>query len=298
MTSLERATEVAEAIARGNFSLDYVATSSEDTRLATAMNQMTSRLKAVVQQMNIIAQGRYDLDFVPIDDGDEMGIAVRDMTEMLREMSIENKKLAWIKSGQAELSVITRGDRETGDLGKNIISFLARYINALVGNIYQVDMNKGDSLQLIGSFALPRANNDRTCVEFGEGLVGQCALEKELIIFNDVPEGYLTIQSSLGETAPRHIVVVPFLIEKEVKGVLELGSLDAFDETKIELLRQVSEHIAIALKSAQNSHKMKYLLAESKQQSEELQVQQEELRRSNEELELQTKRTQSKSGLC
>ena len=33
----------------------------------------------------------------------------------------------------------------------------------------------------------------------GQGLVGQCALEKQRILVTDVPEDYIQISSSLGE---------------------------------------------------------------------------------------------------
>ena len=86
-----------------------------------------------------------------------------------------------------------------------------------------------------------------------------------------------------------------FLYEGEVKGVIELGSLDQFTERQLGFLDQVGESMAIAVHSAQSREQTKTLLEESQSQAEELQSQQEELlsqqeelRTANEELEEKT----------
>lgn len=259
-SSLDRINQILRSIAVGDFSKSYDALCAEDAPLKATIDQIINNLKAAVKHINLIAQGRYDIDFAPQNDRDELGHAISDMTEILREMSNENKKSAWIKSGQAELANIMRGDQNCHDLAKNILSFLARYINALTGTIYQVSIDQEDVLELVGSFALHEINPNQRRIKFGQGLVGQCAIEKEQLYFNDVPDYYLTINSSLGEIVPRHIIIIPFLIKKDIVGVMELGAIDAFDSTKMELLRQVSENIAIALKSSQDSEKLQILL--------------------------------------
>lgn len=287
---LDKITNVAESIAIGDFSQGYKMAGEQDKRLSVAVNQMTDNLREVVKQTKMIAQGRYDIEFTPMSEKDELGKAVSEMTKTLREMSIENKKSGWIKTGQAELSNIIRGDQDLRELGKNVISFLAKYLGALVGTIYQVDLMTEKTLELIGSYAYHRRKGDRSKIRFGEGLIGQAALEKEIVIFSNVPEDYTSISSSLGEILPRNIIIVPLQIENEIIGVIELGTHELFDNTKMELLRQVSENIAIAIKSSQNSDKMKRLLDESKRQSEILQTQQEELKCTNEELQAQQER--------
>lgn len=261
---IAQASAALELIARGQFSSEYKPRGQEDAHLADVINSITKNLRAVVKHVNLVAQGRYDVDFILSSVDDELGLALNDMTAMLREMSQENKKSAWIKSGQAELSNIIRGDQDSCDLGKNILSFLARYINALVGTIYRVSLVSDNTLELIGSFALQKSDKQKEKIRYGEGLAGQCVMEKEQMVFSDLPSHYLTIGSSLGQISPRHIIVTPFLIDSEVMGVMELGTLEEIDQTKLELLRQVSENIAIALRSSQNSERLKALLGEKR----------------------------------
>lgn len=247
-----------KAIALGKTSIDTL--SIHDPRIHDALSELSGTIKKVIKHVNFVAQGRYDMDYAPINDHDELGYALHDMTEMLRDISRENSKAAWIKSGQAELLNIVRADQSSHELGTGVLSFLVRYTNSLMGTLYQVNMDVPHVLNLIGTFAVREGARERETIRFGEGLVGQCAEEREQIVFSDVPSGYMTIGTSLGDVEPKFIIVTPFLIEDDVVGVMELGSVEPFDHTKRELLRQVSRNIAIALKSSQQSEKLKAIL--------------------------------------
>ena len=80
-------------------------------------------------------------------------------------------------------------------------------------------------MKLLASYAYrERRDGRRRTSRSGEGLVGQCALEKERILLTDVPSDYIKINSGLGEATPLSIVVLPVLFEGEVKAVIELAS--------------------------------------------------------------------------
>ena len=74
----------------------------------------------------------------------------------------------------------------------------------------------------------------------GEGLVGQCAFEKERIILTNVPGNYIKISSGLGKAKPANLIVLPVLFENKCKAVIELASLDAFSETHLDFLKPVN----------------------------------------------------------
>ena len=112
-------------------------------------------------------------------------------------------------------------------------------------------------------------------------MVGQAALQRKHIILTDVPDDYTAVSSGLGETPPRHILVWPIVHEDEVKAVIELGALEAFQDRGLDLLNQVTENIAIALEVAQSRRRLQDLLEQSRAQSESLQAREEELKSSN-----------------
>ncbi|MDI6790397.1 MAG: response regulator [Thermodesulfobacteriota bacterium] len=196
------------------------------------------------------------------------------------------EKQIWRRTGRIELNDRMRGEQDIETLGRNIIGYLANYLNAQVGAIYLADGN--NLLRLIAGYAYNGRTDGSKEFEFGEGLVGQAALEKEPMVITQVPDDYMYISSGLGEAIPRNILVKSFLYEGHIKGVIELASFHVFTDTQLDFLNQVEESIAIAFHTAQSRFRMQELLEETQQQAEELQHQQEKLRETNEELEEQT----------
>ncbi|MFW5635082.1 MAG: hypothetical protein ACOC3A_00340, partial [Thermodesulfobacteriota bacterium] len=71
--------------------------------------------------------------------------------------------------------------------------------------------NGNQVLELTAAYALTRRKGIANRFNFGEGMVGQAALEKEPILVTRVPADYIQIDSGLGAGTPRNIAVVPFL---------------------------------------------------------------------------------------
>lgn len=188
----------------------------------------------------------------------------------------------WLLSGNAELNDQTQGEKEVEDLTRDIIAQLATYLKASVGTIY---IKHEDQLVFAAGYAYEP--KDMPPLKFGQSLVGQAALEKKPIVLNQVPDDYIKINSGLGNSKPKHLLVYPFIFSGHVKGVIELGSVHEFSPLDLQFLNLVSENIGIAVNSSQSRTLLKELLEETQVQSEELQSQQEELRQVNEELEEQ-----------
>ncbi|HTU59230.1 MAG TPA: ATP-binding protein, partial [Polyangiales bacterium] len=148
---------------------------------------------------------------------------------------------------------------------------------------------EGTELSRIGSYGMPEPAPKAEKVS---GLVQQALRDRELIKVDDVPNEYVTVSSGLGSTRPRQLLFAPAVIDKSTQSIAELGLLRPAALHDLELLRRVSEPIAIALRTAKYRDELRDLLEETQRQAEELQTQQEELRVQNEELEQQTKALQ------
>ena len=226
-----------------------------------------------------------------VNSNDEIGELAGDFKAMLaglKEAKYKNESQDWLKTGQTGLYGQIRGENEIAALCQNIITFTGRYLDAQVGAIYLVDQNT-NRLELASGYALAKSEDASSSFAFGEGLVGQAAIKKESIRLVDIPDDYIKVSSSLGETSARNIMVLPILLRDEVVGVIELGSLNVFSDLQVEFLRQIIEPVAIAIRRTQSNFKMQELLAETQAQSEELQTQSEELLAMNEELEAQAR---------
>lgn len=189
----------------------------------------------------------------------------------------------WIQTGKTGLMESIGGDHSIEELSSRVLKYLCNRLDGKVAALYNVESGK---LIRTGSYAFTK--NENTTFHFGEGLVGQAALENKAIIIKDIPENYLTVSSSTMSAKPNQIALVPLIADRTVKGVIEIGFLDHISDQIMEYLNEISENIGIALRSAEYRATLSSLLEESQRQTEELQAQQEELQANNEELEEQT----------
>jgi len=243
-----------------------------------------------------LSKGNLDAD-ISVQSKDELGQLAanfRKMTADLRDAFSRIKNEEWVKSGLNNLYEKMRGEQDVDELGKNVITFMCGHLGASVGALYL----SGDKkiLSLAASYAYVERKNLSNEFKPGEGLVGQAALERHEIIVTSVPEDYVKITSGLGEASPRAVIVIPFIYEKNVLGVIELGLLEGYNAAHLEFIRQAADGVAVAFNSARARERTMELLEETQAQSEELQAQSEELRAINEELEEQTRALKESEG--
>lgn len=217
----------------------------------------------------------------------ELAESFNDMLHNLRRTTERNNAYNWLKTGQMELNVKMQGEQDAETLGGNIISYIARYLNAQVGVLYMAD--EASRFKIIGGYAYTRREDLSNEFLPGEGLIGQAAIEKKHILVTNCPEGYISIYSGLGEAIPKNILVYPLILNNTVKGVIELGTFNEFSDSHLTFLGEVSKDIAIALNSVMSRNRTNTLLEQTRRQAEELQAREEELRQTNEELEEHTK---------
>jgi CheY-like chemotaxis protein/signal transduction histidine kinase len=146
----------------------------------------------------------------------------------------------------------------------------------------EADDNKKPSLRLLAGYA--QRPNQPERIPIGEGLVGQCALEQQRILLNEVKSDYTHILSSLGNSRPVNIVVLPLLFEGQTKAVIELASMQAFNVTQLTFLEQLTHSIGVVLNTIEARMRTENLLHQSQQLTAELQSQQKELQQTNVEL--------------
>ncbi|MFC5479570.1 response regulator [Massilia suwonensis] len=203
------------------------------------------------------------------------------------EHNAELRHLSWLRSGQTELASKSIGLNSLEALAEAVLDHVVRYLGGSVAAMYF--RNEEGVLRRIGAYGFSNDDERAKVIPRGASLASQAANENRLIRVKELPEDYIKVISSLGETAPREIVIAPFNNFGKVKGVMEIGFLHPVRDRDIEFLKLVGDAIGASVGAVVYRQRLQDALDESQALNEELQVQQEELRTANEELEEQSR---------
>jgi HAMP domain-containing protein/signal transduction histidine kinase/CheY-like chemotaxis protein len=262
--------------------------------LTENVNQLAANLTTQVRSISEVASAVTKGDLtrtIRVDAKGELEAlkdTINQMITNLRETTLRNQDQDWLKSNLAKFTQMLQGQKDLNTVTKRILSELAEVVTAHYGAFYilkQDEETQNTKLKLFAAYAYKEEKNIPKEFEIGEGLVGQCAFEKERILLKNVPQGYVKISSGLGKAKPANLIILPVLFESDVKAVIELASLDNFSDTHLDFLSQLTESIGIVLNTIETNSRTEELLAQSQSLAGELKTQQEELRRTNDELQ-------------
>ncbi|SEJ32400.1 Signal transduction histidine kinase [Dyadobacter koreensis] len=248
------------------------------------------RINVIEGITKLVSEGDYTVRSTDEND-DELGrisVALNSMTGSLEQTFNDLSNKNWLQAGTVKLSDAIRGERILLKLAENLIEIITGYINAPLGTVYILD--KDWNYKLAGSFA---ATNAPDLIRGGEGLSGQVIKSKMPVIIRDLPENYVSVNSSIGQTPPVCLVILPLVYANECIGVIELGLLREPNELEMLFLTNNLEMLSIGVNAALDYVKLQDFLEETQAQSEELQTQHNELENLNAELEAQAQKLQA-----
>lgn len=122
-------------------------------------------------------------------------------------------KEAWIDD------LLVKG--KAGDeLYNKVFERVCKKSDAVAGAFYTKDKNQ---YVLTQHYALAVGESQKFSYEVGEGLVGQAAKSQQKMVVNDVPENSMRVVSGLGESRPKHLVIIPLVVGGKTVAVSEIG---------------------------------------------------------------------------
>ncbi len=249
---------------------------------------LTGQVRAIRDVATAVTQGDLTRSITVEARGEiaQLKDTVNQMIRTLAETTKVNQEQDWLKTNVARFTRMLQGQRDLLTVARQILNELAPLVNAHHGAFYMTETDdEGPILRLFASYAYQERKSVSNSWRFGQGLVGQAALEGKRIVLTKVPADYIQISSALGEAPPHAIVVVPILFEGEVKGVIELASFEKFSGIQLAFLDQMLESLGIVIATIEATMRTDELLRQSQSLTEELRSQQEELQQTNEELE-------------
>ena len=129
------------------------------------------------------------------------------------------------KSRLSEFTLALQHERDLGSLSATFFGQLASLLPLHQGSLYYIDSIGDDKtvMNVAGTYGLADVPQR---IRLGEGLLGQCALERGTLVLSDVPAGFWRVSSGLGEAGPGALMLFPIVSNKDLLGVLEVASLD------------------------------------------------------------------------
>jgi HAMP domain-containing protein/signal transduction histidine kinase/DNA-binding response OmpR family regulator len=248
---------------------------------------LTTQVRAIAEVATAVTKGDLTRSIQVDARGEvsELKDNINAMIGNLRATTERNTEQDWLKTNLAKFSRMMQGQRDLVTVGQLLLSELAPLVNAQQGIVYVMEGSNGAScLKQLATYADPVEGGGQRRYALGEGLVGQCAVDRQRFLLADIPRDAIHVRGGLVEARPRNIIVLPVLYEGQVKAVIELASMHEFTASQLAFLEQLTGSIGVVLNTIETTMRTEGLLKQSQQLAGELQAQQKELQQTNEEL--------------
>src|SRR5687768_5234208 len=248
---------------------------------------LTTQVRAIADVAVAVTQGDLTRSITVETQGEVAALkdTINEMIRNLKDTTQKNTEQDWLKTNLAKFSRMLQGQRNLEAVGQMILSELAPVVGAEQAEFYVLSGEETPSLKLVASFASGGQRTHGREVDLGEGLVGQCAIEKRKLSLSGVPAAAFRVNTGLSDQAAADVLVLPVIFEGEVRGVIELASLERFNPVHQAFLDQLTESIGIVINTIEANTRTEDLLKQSQSLAQELQSRQQELQQTNQELQ-------------
>src|SRR5204863_5508385 len=161
---------------------------------------LTTQVRAIAEVATAVTKGDLTRSIQVDARGEvaELKDNINAMISNLRDTTQRNNKQDWLKTNIAKFTRMLQGQRDLLTVGRLLLSELAPLVNAHQGVMYQIEGAEKDAfLKLLASYAHRQLHTSTDRLRLGEGLVGQCAIEKKPIRLEGVKDESIQIRSGL-----------------------------------------------------------------------------------------------------
>jgi len=151
---------------------------------------LTTQIRAIAEVATAVTKGDLSRS-ITVEAAGEVAYLKDNVNEMMRNLkdtTRKNTEQDWLKTNLASSLACWQGQKDLWTVSRLILSELAPLVNMQHGVFYITETAEaGSSLKLLASYAYRERRNLSNEFKLGEGLIGQCALEKEQILVTNVP---------------------------------------------------------------------------------------------------------------
>ncbi len=192
----------------------------------------------------------------------EIGEVARSI-EKYRVTVDEADRQQWVKTSLAEIADKLQGAEQPDDFGRRLLSTLVPLIGGGYGAFHL--FQEGDErFHFVSSYGFENGHNEGSTFLPGEGIAGQAAVERKVIILNDLPPNYIKIASGLGQGSPRFLAAIPVATQDRVLAVIEVASFSSLTNEQRTLLEESAATVTLKLDVLQRNLRTQQLLEQVK----------------------------------
>ncbi|HEX5057797.1 MAG TPA: response regulator, partial [Kofleriaceae bacterium] len=235
---------------------------------------LTTQVRAIANVATAVTQGDLTRSITVETQGEVAALkdTINEMIRNLKDTTQKNTEQDWLKTNLAKFSRMLQGQRDLPAVGEMILSELAPVVRAHQAEFYVLTSDRDQQrLVLLASYASSGRRAHGKEVDLGEGVVGQCAIEKRKMLLTNIEARRFRISTGLTRSQPAEVLVMPIVFEGELRGIVELASLDSFSPSHQAFLDQLMESIGIVIHTIEANMRTETLLTQSQSLAEELQ---------------------------
>src|SRR4029077_11610812 len=141
---------------------------------------LTSQVRAIAEVATAVTKGDLTRS-IQVDARGEVAELKDNINTMITNLRITtelNTEQDWLKTNLARFTNMLQGQRDLTTVGRLLLTELTPLVNAHMGVIYQVENEDSPQLRLLSAYAGDGIYPHQPIVQLGEGLIGQCAMDK------------------------------------------------------------------------------------------------------------------------
>ena len=169
-------------------------------------DNLTRQVRAIAEVATAVTQGDLTRSIQVEASGEVADLKdnINTMINNLRLTTDRNTEQDWLKTNLARFTGMLQGQRDLVAVGKLLLSELVPLVNAHQGLIYQMDSEGTPHLKMLASYANSHDDGYPSQLALGQGLIGQCAIEKRRIVVAQVPPDTTVPSVSCSSPCPWH----------------------------------------------------------------------------------------------
>ena len=191
------------------------------------------------------------------DDPSELGEVARSM-ESYRVTVEDAERQRWVKTSVAEIADALQGAEQPDEFGKRLLSKLVPLIGGGCAT-FHLWHESDERFHFTSGYGCDRRKEDKGFA-LGDGIAGQAAVERKVVVLSEIPADYIRIGSGLGGAPPRVLALVPITTWERVLGIVEIASFTALTDPQRVLLDEASGMVALKLDVLQRNLRTRDLL--------------------------------------